>query len=214
MPTIHCISGLGADQRMFARLNIPGATLKAVPWPYFDRHDELGCYAQKVAALIPEGPDEIILGLSFGGMLASEIARARPDARVIIISSAKSPGELTPMAGWVRFLGKRGLMPVGLAKLPNDEILKRFGAETSEEKALMRSILQDTDNHFAKCALKAMIEWQSTPPPAGIIHIHGTEDAMIRPERVMPTHWIEGGTHIMVFSRAEELSAMIAQYVT
>ena len=82
MTTIHCISGLGADQRIFQKLQIPGAVLKPVPWPDFDKYDELACYAQKVAALIPEGPDEVILGLSFGGMLASEIARMRPSAKV------------------------------------------------------------------------------------------------------------------------------------
>ena len=214
MPTIHCISGLGADQRMFQKLNIPGAELKPVLWPHFDKHDEMACYAQKVAAKIPEGPDEVILGLSFGGMLASEIARARPSAKVIIISSVKSPSELPPMAGWVKFLGRNGLMPVGIAKIPNKQILERFGADTEEEKKLMRAILDDTDNHFAKCALWAMIKWQATPPPAGIVHIHGTADAMILPDKIQPTHWVEGGKHIMVYSRAAEISALIAQHLS
>ena len=115
MPTIHCISGLGADQLMFSKLSIPGAELKAVLWPYFDKHDEMACYAQKIGAQIPEGPDEVILGLSFGGMLASEIARTRPGAKVMIVSSVKSPAELPPMAGWTKFLGRNSLMPVGLA---------------------------------------------------------------------------------------------------
>lgn len=214
MPTIHCISGLGADQRMFQKLHIPGARLKPVPWPDFDRHDEMACYAQKVAALIPEGPDEIILGLSFGGMLASEIARMRPQARVIILSSAKSPSELPPVAGWVRFLGRNGLMPVSLGKLPTKPLLERFGADTEEEKALIRAVLEATDNQFAKRALKAIIEWQTTPAPDSIIHIHGTADAMIVPDHIHPDHWIEGGKHIMVYSRAPEVSALIAQYVT
>jgi pimeloyl-ACP methyl ester carboxylesterase len=214
MPTIHCISGLGADQRMFQKLDIPGAELKAVPWPYFDTHDEMACYAQKVAALIPQGPEHVILGLSFGGMLASEIARMRPEAKVIIISSAKSPGELPPVAWWVKFLGRNGLMPVGIVKLPFRQVMERFGADTAEEQKLMQAILRDTDNHFASCALRAMIEWKSTPPPESIVHIHGTADAMILPDRVQPTYWIRGGKHIMIYSRAEEISALIAQHVT
>jgi pimeloyl-ACP methyl ester carboxylesterase len=215
MPTIHCISGLGADQRMFAKLRIPGAELKPVLWPYFDRHDEMACYAQKVAEKIPEGPDHVILGLSFGGMLASEIARMRPGAKVILVSSVKSPSELPPMAGWVKFLGRNGLMPVGIAKLPNKQVMERFGADTEEEKKLMQAILKDTDNHFAACALRAMIEWQTkTPPPAGIVHIHGTADAMLLPDKIKPTHWVEGGKHIMVYSRAEEISKLIEQHLS
>ena len=214
MPTIHCISGLGADQRMFQKLNIPGAVLKSVPWPYFDKYDELACYAQKVAAQIPEGPDEVILGLSFGGMLASEIARARPSAKVVIVSSAKSSSEFPPGSWWIKFLARNGLMPVGIAKLPNSQMLERFGADTIEEKKLMRSILQGLDNHFTACALRAMLEWQSTPAPEGILHIHGTADEMILPGKIKPTYWVKGGKHIMIYSRAAEVSALIAKHLS
>jgi len=78
----------------------------------------------------------------------------------------------------------------------------------------MNAILQDTDNDFVSYALRAMIEWQSTPPPTDIIYIHGTADAMILPDKVSPTHWVNGGKHIMVYSRAAEVSRLIAQHVT
>ena len=213
MTTIHCISGLGADQRIFQKLQIPGAVLKPVPWPDFDRYDELPCYAQKVAALIPEGPEEVILGLSFGGMLASEIARMRPSAKVIIVSSAKASSELPPVSALVRFMGVNGLIPLALIKRPIAQVMERFGADTFEERKLVQSILQATDNHFASCAVRAMMEWQSTPAPEGILHIHGTADAMIPPAKIRPTFWVEGGKHIMIYSRAEEVSALIAQHI-
>jgi pimeloyl-ACP methyl ester carboxylesterase len=212
MKTIHCISGLGADHRIFGRLAIPGAQLKHVPWPSFDKHDEMACYAQKIGAQIPKGEDDIILGLSFGGMLASEIARARPSAKVIIVSSAKSPSELPPVKPWVKYLVHNGLIPVGLAKYSGDNITDRFGADTEEEKKMVLSILSATDNHFARCALRAMVEWRSTAIP-DIVHIHGTADAMILPDFIHPTHWVEGGKHIMVWSRAEEVSRLIAQHI-
>ena len=127
MPTLHCISGLGADHRMFQKLRIPGWELKAVPWPHIDAHDGMACYAQKVAALIPDSPDDAILGLSFGGMLASEIARVRPGQRVIIVSSAKHPDELGEVSGWLKFIVTKRLLPVGLMRIPNKVILRRFG---------------------------------------------------------------------------------------
>ena len=78
----------------------------------------------------------------------------------------------------------------------------------------MRAILEDTDNHFARCALRSMIDWRSMPPPADIVHIHGTADAMILPDNIHPTHWVKGGKHIMVYSRAAEVSALIAQHLS
>lgn len=213
--TIHCISGLGADQRVFANIQIPGAELQAVPWAYFDKHDEMACYAQKMAAQIPEGNDHIILGLSFGGMLASEIARTRPAQRVIIVSSAKSPDELELPGKFLQFVIHRGMLPVGLAPLGGKQVTSRFGAETKEEHHLIHSILKDTDPHFARCAFRAMIDWQSqVAPPENIVHIHGTADQLIRPERINPTHWVKGGSHIMIYNRAAEVSALIAQHLS
>ncbi len=214
MSIIHCISGLGADQRVFTRLNIPGATLKPVPWADIDKHDEMACYAQKMAAQIPDGPDDVILGLSFGGMLASEIARVRPQQKVIIISSAKAPGEVEMPGKFLQFIVHKGLLPIGLAPLGGKQIAERFGAETPEDRALIQSILEETDGHFARCAFRAIIDWQSAvQPPAGLVHIHGTADEIIPPTRIHPTHWIEGGGHIMIYNRAEEVSALIAQHL-
>jgi hypothetical protein len=212
--TIHCISGLGADHRVFQKLDIPGAILKPVPWPYFDKHDEMACYAQKVAAIIPDGPDDVILGLSFGGMLASEIARVRQSQKTIIVSSVKSPDELPPVSKTVRFIVEHKLMPMSIATMPAKPILHRFGAYTEEEMALVRSILSDTDPHFARCASKAIMEWQTrTPAPPDLVHIHGTADQMLKPDKLEPTHWVEGGQHMMIYSKAEEVSRLIARHI-
>jgi hypothetical protein len=54
------------------------------------------------------------------------------------------------------------------------------------------------------------MEWKAGPAPAHIVHIHGTADQIIAPEPVKPTHWIEGGEHIMVYTRAAEVGALIS----
>lgn len=212
--TIHCISGLGADQRLFQKLYIPGAELKAVPWPYIDRHDEMACYAQKVAALIPKGPDNVVLGLSFGGMLAAEIARVRPTQKVIIVSSAKAPAELHMPGNFLQFIIHKRLLPVGLAVLGGRRVTERFGARTDEEHQLIGSVLEDTNPHFARCAFRAMIDWQSqVPPPESLVHIHGTADQIIQPDRIHPTHWISDGSHIMIYNRPDVVSALIEKHL-
>jgi pimeloyl-ACP methyl ester carboxylesterase len=214
MITIHCISGLGADERVFQRLTIPGVHFRYVPWPYLDKHDEMACYAQKIAALIPQGPDDHILGLSFGGMLASEIALMRPAQKVFLVSSCKSPDELPEVSPILRFIGRNKLMPVGIATLPVKTLLNLFGAKTEEEKKLIRSILEDSDPHFVRCAFKVILEWKMRVwPRADLVHIHGTDDKVIPPDRVRPTHWVAGGGHFMIFSQAAEVSGLIARHL-
>ena len=91
--------------------------------------------------------------------------------------------------------------------------MERFGAETNEEQKLLADILADTDGPFAKWSGKAIINWKSTDHAPGIVHIHGTADRMIPPALIHPTHWVEGGTHLMVYHRAAEVSALISQHL-
>lgn len=212
MTNIYCISGLGADQRVFTKLSIPGAVLQPVHWVPFDKHDEIPCYAQKMSATIKE-ENPIILGLSFGGMIAAEIAKMRPVRQVFLVSSAKDRTELPPVSNLVKFLAHTHLLPVFIMKFPSSQIYERFGVETIEEKALLMDILKKTDNSFSQWAARAIIDWQSTTHTDNIIHIHGTADRMIPPELVRPTHWVQGGTHFMIYRRAAEVSALIAQHL-
>ena len=212
MKTIYCLSGLGADQRVFQKLNIPGVRLVPIHWADFDKHDGIPCYAQKLATQITE-ENPTLIGLSFGGMIASEIAKIRPCKQVFLISSAKDATEFPPLGGFVKFIGHHGLLPISIVKIPSKQIYERFGAVTDEEKKLLMDILRNTENAFAKWSIKAIIDWQSTTHTDNIIHIHGTEDKMILPRYVKPTHWVAGGTHFMVYHQAAEVSKLIAQHL-
>ncbi len=212
METIYCLSGLGADQRIFQKLDIPGYQLAPIHWADYDKHDDLPCYAQKMAVQIPDD-NPIILGVSFGGMLASEIAKIRKVKKVILVSSAKDSTELPPVGGFVNFIVHHGLLPVGITKLPSRQTYRRFGAQTDEEQHLLISILKATDNGFLKWATKAMIDWRSMHHENNLLHIHGTADRIITPKHVKPDYWIEGGTHFMVYHNAAEISAIIAKHL-
>lgn len=211
MNRIYCISGLGADARIFANVHIPDTELVHLPWPEPDKHDEISCYAQKIAGSIPE-PNPSILGMSFGGMLAVEIAKAQPTKKVAIISSVKTAAELPDVSNTLKFLIKTRLLPVGLAKSGGNAIYERFGANTEEEKHLLRSILDDTDPHFMKWAFRAMLKWRNNAVPTHLLHIHGTADRIISPDKVKPDKWIEGGTHLMIYNRAAEINPVLSAY--
>ncbi|MBS1615017.1 MAG: alpha/beta hydrolase [Bacteroidetes bacterium] len=214
MSIIHCISGLGADERVFKKLAIPGVEFRYVPWPYLDPKDDMLHYAEKIAALIPSGPDDHILGLSFGGMLASEIALMRPGQKVFLISSCKSPAELPPLNPVLRFFARNRLVFMGMLSMLQWRFMTLFGVENDEERSMVREVMADSDPHFVRCAGKVIIEWKMNQKPRpDLIQIHGTADRILPPQYVKPTIWIKNGHHLMVFSRAKEISALIAQYL-
>jgi len=213
MKQVYCLSGLGADYRIFKKLSLNDVELVHIPWVPFDKHDELSCYAQKMSAQIP-GDEPTILGVSFGGMLAVEIAKLRATKKIFLVSSAKTKAEIEGSGGMMmQFLIKHNMLPAALMKIPNSVMFKKFGAVEADEKELLASILKDTDTNFVKWALKAMQLWDNARYAENITHIHGTDDHIISPAHIKPDYWIQGGTHLMVYNRANEVAGIINKYL-
>lgn len=213
MKKIYCLSGLGADERIFTRLHLHGVELIHIPWPDYDEHDELPCYAQKVAVLIDD-ENPVVLGVSLGGMIGVEICKMRPVRKLILVSSAKTRHELPPydgnLFGW---LMKSKIVPPFLYKLPNQVLYDKFGAESDEDEALLSAILKDSDGRFMKWAMRAVALWQNDEVPDPVAHIHGRQDKMLLPDNVNADYWIEDGGHIMIFNRAELVSRFVQKEI-
>lgn len=209
MKNVYCISGLGADERIFWNIKVPGINLVHIPWPEHDEHDELSCYAQKVSVLIRE-ENPIIMGVSLGGMIGVEITKIRPVKKLIVISSAKTKEELPPYNGLFGKLVKSRIVPAFVYKMPTDTLMNKFGCETDEDETLLREILKDSDGQFMKWAMKAVAEWQNYTYIEPVIHIHGHADKLIFPENINAQYWIEDGGHIMIYNRADEINEILA----
>lgn len=208
MKKLYCISGLGADEKIFVKLKIANAQLIHIPWPDFDEHDELPCYAQKVSALIKE-ENPLIMGVSLGGMIGVEISKIRPVKKLILISSAKTKNEMPPSDGFFSKMMKSKIVPPFLYKLPNRVLINMFGAETDEDEAMLRFILKRSDARFMKWAMRAIALWQNETYVEPVTHIHGSKDKIIFPNNVHADYWIEGGGHMMIYNRAEQISRII-----
>ena len=63
-------------------------------------------YAARIANRLNIQPSDIIGGISFGGMLAGEIARQRHVAGLILLGSCLQPGRLPGLYQWLERLGR------------------------------------------------------------------------------------------------------------
>src|SRR5690349_8277991 len=130
---IYCISGLGADERAFERLNIKGCSLHHLNWISPMKNETLSSYAARMLLQIEED-HPILLGLSFGGMIAVEMARQIEPSKLILISSVKTHTEIP---GWMRLSGALNLhkfIPIKTNRFTEKADDKRMGIETKEEK--------------------------------------------------------------------------------
>jgi len=69
---IYCISGLGADRRVFKNLKLE-AELIFVDWIIPKKKEHISSYASRLATVINQDEEFGLLGVSFGGLIAVEM---------------------------------------------------------------------------------------------------------------------------------------------
>ncbi|RZK62091.1 MAG: alpha/beta hydrolase [Hymenobacter sp.] len=204
----YLIPGLGADERVFRRLHLPGPATVLRWLPISSRSEPLAAYAARLAEAVPAGQPCWLVGVSFGGLLAQEIGRLRPLAHVVLISSLASPTQLPPLLRLARATGLHKLVPFGLlARLPR---LAQwfFGARNGAQYRLLSEILRATDPVFARWATSQLLAW-SGPGLPGVVRIHGTRDRLLPAPSAQVNYPVPGAGHFLIVSHARQVSAAL-----
>jgi hypothetical protein len=202
---IYAISGLGADERVFQHLKLDYEVVPLL-WIRPEWNESLEHYAMRLAQKIDTTEDYALMGLSFGGLVATEISKQLSPVLTILISSVdvgtdlRLPYRLAGKTGLVNLVPTRFMSP---PKLISNWL---FGAE---DKELLHKIIADSDLYFAKWAVKKLITWQNKTRLQNCLKINGDKDLLIpyRPES--NSIKIAGGHHFMIVDRAAEVSELI-----
>ncbi len=208
MKTIYCISGLGADERAFSKLKIHGYELKVIPWLMPEANETIQQYAARMRAGITE-ENPILMGLSFGGMMCTEIARQIPVRMIIIISSIKSSKELPRWMKAVAILRLNKIVPLRSTKLTQPIQNKMLGIQSEEEKSLVYSLRRAADLPYTNWAVQQAINWKNDWQHPNIYHIHGDNDLMFPIKHIKADYTIKNAGHFMIMNRAAEVSDCI-----
>ena len=207
---IHCITGLGADERAFERLKVNRCSLQHLQWLPVLENENLRSYAGRMAKQLKE-ENPVILGLSFGGMIAIEMAKQIKVETIILISSVKTYYELPK---WMRVAGSLNLhkiIPIKTNRFTERADDRRMGIETAEEKNFVDQYRKSADQKHVDWGIDQIFNWKNSSIPSNVFHIHGEKDRMFPIKNIQPSHIIKNGTHIMILNRADEISSCIEQ---
>jgi esterase/lipase len=206
----YCISGLGADERVFEALQLKHEVVPIhwlTPYP----KETLTDYCQRLLQQIDTRVPFLLIGVSFGGMIACEMNRFIQPEHTIIISSAARASEL-PLS--YKIMGKIKLakwMPEFMIFPPLFLLNYLFDVQTTEDKTLIKNISKDTDPVFARWAIDKITHWTNDVVPVNLVRIHGNKDKVL-PYYKAADYVIQNGGHFMIVNRAEEISALINKY--
>ena len=213
---VYFVSGLGADERVFKLLDAKGYNPVHIQWIEPERGEPIGDYAQRLAKqmVADDAEDPTVIGLSFGGLIAVEMARHIPDAKVVLLSSAKTADEVPFYFRWFRWFPIHRIFPFKtLLWMGYWVAYWLFSAETVEERKLLRAILVDTEPNFLKWALHRVVVWDNQTVPEQITHVHGGCDRIFPRRFVKPDILLEDGGHLMVLNRAAQVSRILDRLI-
>jgi pimeloyl-ACP methyl ester carboxylesterase len=207
----YFISGLGADKKAFQKIKLP-ANYEPIylDWITPEKNESLSGYARRFSSLIKNDDAFILIGLSFGGMLATEIARLRNPMKTIIISSLASSNELPWYFKRAGSLGLHKTVPVRFLKA-GTIFNNIMGAASKEDKAIITNYAKYADPNMVRWSLDAIMNWHQPERQPGIIHLHGSNDHLLPVKYTRPDFIIKNGGHLMVFNKADEVNKILNQ---
>lgn len=209
--TIYLIPGQGADERLFKNLNLDTSIfeLRSIKYEVPYKGEDLKTYALRLSKQIDTTKEFYLIGVSLGGMIATEINEILEPKRVVVISSAKCRSELPSQYRFQKRIPIYKIIPKQIIKQSAFIMQPLFEPDRKKEKETCVSMLKDKDPVFLKRTIGMIVNWDRTTFDSNIIHIHGNNDHTLPIKNVKYNYLIDNGSHMMILTRTPEISKIL-----
>ncbi|MEM8524397.1 MAG: alpha/beta hydrolase [Bacteroidota bacterium] len=211
--TIYFIPGTGADGRLFERIHIEQYDTVWLEYLVPEKKENFSDYTDRMAEQIDTSEAYSIVGVSLGGMIATELAERLNPEEVIVIAGAKRASELPNHYHLFRYLPLHRVMG-GRSMIWGTKLMQPlFEPMEKEQQEVFRDMISQKSPHFIKSAVRWMINWEREEYQADIYHIHGAKDHTLPIKNVEADYVIEDGGHMITYDRAKEISALLNEVI-
>ncbi len=205
---VYFLPGLAANSSIFKHIQLDTNVFEMhfLEWmiPFDD--ESISEYAIRFCKKINH-ENAILVGVSFGGIIAQEMNLVYDFKKIIIISSVKARHELPlhlQLAGKTKVYK---LLPTSLFAQNIDLLSKyAFGKPIVKRLDLYKQYLSITDKRYLDWAIKQVVSWNQETSDPNLVHIHGDQDIIFPIENMKNCIIVEGGTHIMILNRYKWLN--------
>ena len=243
-PRLILFSGMGVDARLLAKQRLLAADVIVPLWIAPRDGESLADYARRLAALLTAGTCRVgtahherqsggqcppygdrsqlepsqplfIGGVSFGGMIAQEVARHLPTAGLVLLATCRSwRGVPLPfrVAAWIG--SHSPLWPIRIGRHIAGRLQPLMGISSGHHLAWLDAMLADTDPAFLRWAAGALLHWPGAGElPCPVVQIQGGHDLILPPRFTTPTHIIRGAGHLANITHAREVNTIINAFL-
>jgi pimeloyl-ACP methyl ester carboxylesterase len=207
---IYLFPGQGSDERLFKHLVLPaGYDTVHISYPVPEKHETLAAYAMRFIEEIDLSTPYILVGVSLGGMICTELSDSLSPLRTILISSAKTTHELPGRYTFQQHFRLNRIIPKRMTKGGARLLQGIVEPDRKHDKETFKDMLKAKDPLYLKRTVDMIINWDRTTYSDKIIHIHGDNDHTIPIKNVQYDYLMEEGSHMMMITRAGEINQII-----
>ncbi len=204
---VYFISGLGADKRAFSHIQLSNKhQAYYIDWLEPERNESLVDYATRMASSIDTHQPFALVGLSFGGIVAIEIAKQTGNPQVILISSISNRNQLPTGYRFLAAFGFHRTPLLAILKHGNAWVHHLFGVRSKRLKTYLDEMIQQTSMGYLRWALRSILHWQQKEKSNFVYHIHGDADKIFPIRNCSPDKIIPRAGHFMIVTHARLLS--------
>lgn len=214
MIQVYFVPGLAAGKEIFKNIVLPPERYDVhfLEWLIPEKEESLVNYARRMAKRIPV-EDAVLVGVSFGGVVAQEMADFLKLRKLIIISSIKSREELPTRFKLASTTKAYKLVPTQWATSVEDLTSLAIGPRSKKRLRLYNEYLSVRDKVYLDWAIAQMVNWPRKYIDRNVVHIHGDQDAIFPLKNIKEAVILEGGTHVMILNKGSRISRMLVSII-
>lgn len=207
-PRILLLPGMTPNDDLFRNMQPLLPDSQVIDWIAPKSHESLADYTVRLASSLDQAEPCVIAGVSFGGIVAQELAWHLPARACVLISSIRHPRELPP---WFRMLRafpgpgiEFGLHGVG-------RLANRVPHRVRTASTIRLRKLNGSSGAWYRWATSAVLSWRprNQPLPFPLLQLHGDLDETFPIRFLTPDRVVAGGGHTLPVSHPREVAEFI-----
>jgi len=212
---VYFIPGLAANPSIFENIKLDKNRFEMflLEWKIPHKKETLQNYAKRIAEEIKH-KNPVVIGVSFGGILAQEISSVISVRKTIILSSVKSNREFPIRIKFAKFTRIYKLFPVriftNIERYIPDSINHKY---LKGRKKIYQTYMSVRDEYYLKWSLEQIILWNRKTPDPNVIHIHGNKDEVFPIKYINNCFVVEEATHVMILNKFRWLNKHLPDFI-
>ena len=209
---VYLFPGQGADARLFKHLELPpGYDTINITYPIPYKRESLHSFALRFIEKIDQSTPYILMGVSLGGMICTELTDTLAPLKTILISSAKALHELPKRYTFAQKVPVNRVIPKRITKGSARLLQGIVEPDRKYDKETFKDMLKKKDPLYIQRTVDMIIQWDRVTYSPSIVHIHGNTDHTIPIKNVQYDYLVEEGSHMMMMTKAREINLILAE---